>query len=33
MLVTAKLKYIVESEWVQRRYLDVSLFEEKEGRM
>lgn len=33
MLVTARLKYIVENEWVRRRYLDVSLPEEKEGRM
>lgn len=33
MLVTARLKYIVENEWVRRRYLDVSLLEEKEGRM
>ena len=33
MLVTARLKYIVENEWGRRRYLDVSLFEEKEGRM
>ena len=33
MLVTARLKYIVENEWGRRRYLDVSLLEEKEGRM
>ena len=33
MLVTAGLKYIVENEWGRRRYLDVSLLEEKEGRM
>ena len=33
MPVTARLKYIVENEWGRRRYLDVSLFEEKEGRM
>lgn len=33
MLVTARLKYIVENEWGRRRYLDVSLFEEKEGRI
>ena len=30
MLVTARLKYIVENEWGRRRYLDVSLLEEKE---
>ena len=33
MPVTARLKYIVENEWGRRRYLDVSLLEEKEGRM
>ena len=33
MLVTARLRYIVENEWGHRRYLDVSLLEEKEGRM
>ena len=33
MLVTARLKYIVENEWGRRRYLDVSLLEEKEGGM
>ena len=33
MLVTARLKYIVENERDRRRYLDVSLLEEKEGRM
>ena len=33
MLVTARLKYIVENEWGRRRYLDVSPLEEKEGRM
>ena len=33
MLVTARLKYIVENEWGRRRYLGVSLLEEKEGRM
>ncbi len=33
MLVTARLKCIVENEWGRRRYLDVSLLEEKEGRM
>lgn len=27
MLVTARLKYIAESEWVSRRYLDVTLLE------
>ena len=27
MLVTARLKYIVENEWGRRRYLDVSLLE------
>ena len=27
MLVTARLKYVAESEWGSRRYLDVSLFE------
>ena len=32
-LVTARLKYIVENEWGRRRYLDVSLLEEKEGGM
>lgn len=31
MLVAARLKYIVENEWGSRRYLDVSLLEEKEG--
>ena len=30
MLVTARLKYIVENEWGCKRYLDVSLLEEKE---
>lgn len=29
MLVTARLKYIVENEWGSRRYLDVSLLEGK----
>lgn len=33
MLVTARLKYIVENERGRRRYLDVSLLEEKESRM
>ena len=33
MLVAARLKYIVENEWGRRRYLGVSLLEEKEGRM
>ena len=33
MLVTARLKYIVENEWGRRRYLGVSPLEEKEGRM
>ena len=33
MPVTARLKCIVENEWGRRRYLDVSLLEEKEGRM
>lgn len=33
MPVTARLKYIVENEWGRRRYLDVSLLEEREGRI
>ena len=33
MPVTARLKYVVENEWGRRRYLDISLLEEKEGRM
>ena len=33
MLVAARLKYIVENEWGRRRYLDISLLEEKEGRI
>lgn len=33
MPVTARLKYIVENEWGRRRCLDVSLLEEKEGRL
>lgn len=28
MLVTARLKYIVEHEWGKRRYLDMSKLEE-----
>lgn len=32
MLVTARLKYIVENEWSRRRYLDVSLLEDEEGK-
>ena len=28
MLVTARLKYVAESEWGSRRYLDVSLLHE-----
>ncbi len=28
MLVTARLKYVAESEWGSRRYLDVTLLEE-----
>lgn len=32
MLVTARLKYIVENEWGRRRYLDVSLLEDEEGK-
>ena len=31
-MVTARLKYIVENEWDRRRYLDVSLLEEKKVR-
>lgn len=27
MLVTARLKYVADSEWGSRRYLDVSLLE------
>lgn len=33
MPVTARLKYVVENEWGRRRYLDISLLEEKEGRI
>lgn len=33
MPVTARLKYIVENEWGRKRYLDVSLLEEKDGGM
>lgn len=32
MLATARLKYIVENEWGRRRYLDVSLLEDEEGK-
>lgn len=32
VLVTARLKYIVENEWGRRRYLDVSLLENEEGK-
>ena len=32
MLVTARLKYIVENEWSRRRYLDVSLLEDEEDK-
>lgn len=31
MLVTARLKYIVEHEWGKRRYLDMSKLEEMDG--
>lgn len=31
MLVTARLKYIAESEWGSRRYLDVSMLKEVEA--
>ena len=31
--MTARLKYVVENEWGRRHYLDISLLEEKEGRM
>ena len=31
MLVTARLKYIVENEWGRRCCLDVSLLEKKEN--
>lgn len=33
MLVTARLKYIVENEWGRKRHLDASLLEEKEGEV
>lgn len=33
MLVTARLKYVAESEWGSRRYLDVSLLDEQPYRM
>ena len=29
MLVTARLKYVAESEWGSRRYLDVMLLDEQ----
>ena len=32
MLVTARLKYVAESEWGSRRYLDVTLLEEQPYR-
>lgn len=32
MLVTARLKYVAESEWGSRRYLDVTLLEEQQYR-
>ena len=28
MLVTARLKYVAESEWGSRRYLDITLLDE-----
>lgn len=31
MLVTARLKYMVEHEWGKRRYLDMSKLEEMDG--
>jgi len=31
MLVAARCKYVADSDWGQRRYLDVSLFEDKEA--
>ena len=31
--MTLTLKYIVENEWGRKRYLDVSLLEEREGRI
>ena len=31
MLVTARVKYIVEHEWGKRRYLDMSKLEEMDG--
>ena len=33
MLVTARLKYVAESEWGSRRYLDVTLLDEQPYRM
>ena len=33
MLVTARCKYVAESSWGRRRYLDVSVLEEKEERI
>lgn len=32
MLVTARLKHVVESEWGFRRYLDVALLDERPCR-
>ena len=32
MLVTARLKYIIEHEWGRRRYLDMSRLEEMDER-
>ena len=29
MLMTARLKYVAESEWGSRRYLDVTLLDEQ----
>lgn len=31
MLVTARLKYVAESEWSSRRYLNMSMLEEAES--
>ena len=33
MLVTARLKYVAESEWGSRRYLDLTLLDERPYRM
>ena len=33
MLVTARLKYVADSEWGSRRYLDVSLLDERSCRI